>query len=190
MDDSTGVRLAPPTRVPSLLGGVGGVFVSHARLGEGSANVALQAGSPNATTFLWRGMEGVGSVEAEYQAWQRDRSQIQRRTGATIGLGLGLLAGSAAASGVFWALAVKRGREGDDHRQDVIAAQNSCADPQACPELVSAAAQRDTAYTDETRFVVIGSITAGTALVGGVLTGVFGAVGKKAVKDHGDWQGQ
>ena len=69
-------------------------------------------------------------------------------------------------------------------------AQNSCADPQACPELVSAAAQRDTAYTDETRFVVIGSITAGTALVGGVLTGVFGAVGKKAVKDHGDWQGQ
>ena len=190
VDAVTGVRLAPPTRVPSLLGGVGGVFVTHGRLGEGSANVALQAGSPNATTFQWRGMAGVGSVEAEYQTWQQGRAQIQKRNGASIGVGLGLLAGSAAASGVFWALAVKRGQDGDAYRQAAIDAQAACVDSQACPEMNNAAALRETAYTDETRFVIGGAITAGTAVLGGVLTGVFGAAGRKAVKHHGDWEGQ
>ena len=190
VDEITGVRLAPPTQVPSLLGGVGGVFVTHPRLGEGSVNVALQAGSPNATTFQWRGMKGVGSVEAEYQVWQQGRARLQKRNGASIGVGLGILAASAAASGVFWGLAVKRGRDGDGYRQDAIDAQDACADPTACSELNNAVALREAAYADETRFVIIGSVTAGTAVLGGVLTGVFGAAGRKAVVDHGDWDGQ
>jgi len=190
IDALTGVRLAPPTPVPSLLGGLGGVFVTHDRLGEGSINVALQAGSPNATTFQWRAMAGVGGVEAEFQAWGRARDAIRRRTGGTVGAGLGLAIGSAAASGVLWGLAVQRGRDGDAARQAAIDAQDACADPQACPELANQAAIRDRAYADETRFVIGGAVTAGTALLGGVLTGVFGAAGKRALTAHGDWGGQ
>jgi len=69
-DEETGVLIAPPLRMGPLMGGSGGIFLEHPRLGVAAADVSLQPGRANATTFVWRGLQGVSGVRDEFIAWK------------------------------------------------------------------------------------------------------------------------
>jgi hypothetical protein len=191
----TGVRLAPATAIDSLIGGVGGVFVSHPILGESSTDLAIQAAAPNnATTLKWRGMTGVPTVQGEYEQWQAAHRKVKARRDAGIAVPLAMAIGSAAASGVMWGLAVQRGDAARAANAAAQAAQAECETAGTaianCSEFDNQIALQNAGFADETSFVIAGTVTAGTAALGAILTGVFGGAGQKAVKDHGEWEGQ
>jgi hypothetical protein len=73
VDPETGVLLAPPLKLGPLMGGSGGLFLEHPRLGAAAGDVSLQPGRVNATTFAWRDLEGVSGVRREFMVWKRSQ---------------------------------------------------------------------------------------------------------------------
>ncbi len=155
-DSATGVRLAPPHRIDSVLSGLGGVFVEHPRLGTGSAELALTATSVNAMTFPWRDLEGVAAVRAEHDIWARKDRAIRGRTTGGVVAGIGLAAGGALAGGLLWAGAVSKGRE-------AAAAKAAAFDAQSAgePEVVSEQVARSRQALDAERGLAIAGSVAG-----------------------------
>jgi len=182
VDPTSGVRLAPPRRVHSLVGGVGGLFVEHPRLGEGSASVVLASGSVNATTFVWRPMPGVAEIEAEYERWKRNDTLLRRKatggTAATVGVAIG----SGIASGILWASAVAKGREIDEA---ISQASGASGDDFVHWSNVYKNAQRD-----EKGLAAAGSVAAGVAAVGLGLSVVLTFRGKRELASLGEWDPQ
>ena len=107
IDPTTGVRLAPPTTVPSLHGGAGGLWVTHPSLGAGTGNLVLASGRDNAMAFDFRSLEGVPAVQARWEQWRTQRAAANAAAngarvhgvlgGVLLGAGGGLLAGGFAA---------------------------------------------------------------------------------------------
>jgi len=105
-DPSTGVRVAPQLRFPSLPPGTGGLFVDHPTLGEGSTPVELDGGGASTMAWSLEGLEGVPRVRDAWHAWRRVERQAtvgKTRTGAAAatsailaGAGAALLIGAAA----------------------------------------------------------------------------------------------
>ncbi len=106
VDDETGVLIAPPLRMGPLMGGSGGIFLEHPRLGVAAADVSLQPGRVNATTFAWRTLEGVDGVKDEFARWKN--TQEGRRSMRAppwvppfaVGIGSALVAGALLAGGL------------------------------------------------------------------------------------------
>lgn len=169
LDAQTGVRLADPLLVRALIGGSGGIFVSHPVLGEGAGTIVLEPGNVNATTFAWRDMPGVSRVTERYGDWSLQRADLTRKVNGRAAAPVALAIGSAVASGVTLALAA------DAHRRVGETAASRDVD------LNRAAVQQRSAFT------VIGGVAAGVAVVGFVITGGVSARGKQELADFGEW---
>lgn len=168
IDGGTGVRLAEPMLVDSLIGGAGGVFVAHPLLGEGAGSVVLEPGSVNATTFQWRDMEGVANVSGLYQAWSLERDMLVKRRGQ-VAAPIALVIGSGIASGVLAALAFDADRRLDESAQARDVALNQAA------------------LEQRTAFSVIAGIAGGVAVGGIAITGAVGAKARRDLAEFGEW---
>lgn len=186
IDPASGVRLAPPTRVDSLLGGVGGLFVTHPVLGDGSAEFVLQKDSVNAWTFDWRRLDGVDALTARYETWSATRSTLERRRGGAVGASLGATMGSAVASGLLWGLAVKRGQDAND----ALGSWRTAADAGDASGVASHRRANEQALADERALAWAGSLAGGLGVVGAVVTVIVGVRGQRALEAHGEWEGQ
>ena len=169
IDTQTGVRLADPLQVRSLIGGSGGIFVSHPLLGEGAGSVVLEPGGVNATTFDWRGMDGVARVSGPYLRWSEGRADLQRAIrGQTVAPAV-IAVGSAIASGLLLGLAidadVRLARTAEAHQVDL----------------------NHVALEQRSAFAITGGITATTAVIGVVISAGVGATGKRRLADLGEW---
>lgn len=169
IDAGTGVRLADPLLVESLIGGAGGIFVSHPVLGDGAGSIVLEPGSVNATTFDWRALQGVAVVSDLYQGWSRRRSQLQKTVRGQAAAPAALAIGSAVASGVMLALAL----DAEQRLEDAALARDVAGN--------AAASEQRTA------FGVVAGVAGGVAVVGVAITGALGARGKRELAEFGEW---
>ena len=183
VDEPTGVRLAPPHTLDSLLGGSGGIFVSHPVLGSGVAAAVLEPGGLNTVTFERSGLQGVPAVQAAYEAWKLRRAEERTRS-ARAPLITGLLAvGAGLAAAALAGGAVAEGRTVTAARALAISSSER-GDPVAVDT-------HWTDYDDASRREQ--GLLAGTGILGGValtaagLTITFGAVGNKRVAEVGVW---
>jgi len=135
VDTATGVPVSAPVDFDSLLGGVGGVFVTHPVLGGGVLSVALAPGERNTATFDWSAMAGVPRMKAAYEGWRLKRS-ADLALSRTVPVVMGVVAGGTALT----ALALGLG---------ALASEASAAETrlEAIAEIDSAASQDDIDYT-------------------------------------------
>jgi hypothetical protein len=105
VDEETGVLIAPPLKMGPLMGGSGGLFLEHPRLGVAAADVSLQPGRVNATTFGWRDLAGVDGVRDEFTRWKNSQPGRQSMRAPkwvpplAVGIGSALAAGALLAGG-------------------------------------------------------------------------------------------
>jgi len=101
LDPKYGLRLAPELTFDSLLGGPGGVWLSHPRLGEVAQEIVLENGAWSGTRFDVSEMQGTAEATARWQAWRRAKEGAivrHRRAAAVTAVLAGVLAGGAAAA--------------------------------------------------------------------------------------------
>ena len=183
LDEASGVRLARPFVVGSLIGGSGGLFVTHPVLGSGTGTLVLEPGSINATTFDWSHLPGIDGVRREYGVWSEGRELLLRQGRGAIAAPLSLAIGSAIASGLVFALAVDA-----DHRlSESAAAAQQAQDAGDVNELARQADLNRTAARQQSSFVVAGGITSGVAVVGIVVSIGLGVRAKRRLADYGTW---
>jgi len=180
VDPLTGVRVAGPQKVDSLPGGSAGIFVTHPVLGSGNISTALAPAEANATTFDWRNMDGLSQVSAAYETWKAERMKVKRQaTGATVAP-LALTIGSGVASGVLWGMAISQGKQVTSLAEQAQATEDTTEVNELRNDYAIASRR-------ETQLLTAAGITSGTAVIGGVLTGVFGRVGQQKVLKLGEW---
>ena len=185
LDPATGLAIADPVRIDSLIGGVGGLFVQHATLGEASATVVLEPGAANATTFQWRGLPGVAGLQTAYDEWSSSRAAAKRAAAGSTAAFVGLTVASGVASGLLFMLANDAALQADGSRALAIQAVEA-ADVDATEILAHRATYEDAVAQQE-------GLTAGAAIAGGVagvgfaMTVTFGAVGQKKLAQIGTW---
>ena len=188
IDPETGVRVAPPLALDSLVGGGGGLYVSHPVLGEGQQELTLGEATANAATFEWRGSEGmtdgVSRVQAAYDLWQEQRLaatlQARQRT-AALGVTTGVLA--AAGAGLLVA-GVVQSRLADDLQAQADAMQQ-IGDGDKVGEV---RARFDEARARERALVSVGWVGTGAAGAGLVLTIGSAAQVRRAADSVGPWE--
>ena len=183
IDNETGVLLAPPQRVFSLMGGSGAVSLRHPTLGQAPVPVVLEAATVNASTYPWESLEGVPRVAEAYGDWKtrlEAAQQGQQRTaalavlsGVFAGVGAGMLIGSA----------VEDGRLASTKADGLNIAD---ADAEA-DALATAWEANQRADRTKAGLLVGGSIGLGLAGAGVVLTFVSSTSAKQAVADVGPW---
>ena len=183
IDDSTGVRLAPPHKFLSLRGGSGGVFVAHPALGDAPASLVLESGSVNAATYPWQALEGVPGVTARYEDWKAEVAtarRLQQRTSA-----LGVLSGvlAAAGAGLLVGAAVEDGKI-TKSRAEGLGATDGMTDEGALE-----AAWQASLAARQTRngLLVGGAVSAGLGGVGLVVTFGSARSAREAVAEVGSW---
>ena len=183
LHEPTGVRVAPPHSIESLLGGTGGIFISHPVLGSGVAAAVLEPGSPNTVSFDLATLGGVPAVQAAYEAWKQRRLEARRRAAqAPVVTGL-VAAGAGVAAAVLAGSAVAAGQEVTSTRTLAITASEE-GDP----------AWVDSLWTDyhaasrrEQGLLVGSGVLGGVAVTAAGLTITFGAIGQKHVVEVGVW---
>ncbi len=187
IDPITGVSIAPEQHVDSLIGGSGGIFVEHPVLGEGTKELTLLPNSDlNATTFPWQTLEGIDEVRGRYELHQATRKKLVAKRDGGIAAGLAIAIGSGVASGVLFAAGQAEQTAAEATALEADAA--NLAYGRESNEFLNLKATYETGFANAERLYIAGSVTAGTAALGAVLTGVFGGAGQKAVKKHGDWE--
>jgi hypothetical protein len=180
VDPLTGVRVAPPHKLDSLPGGRAGIFVTHPVLGTGNVSTVLAPAEANASTFDWHVMDGLSTVSAGFERWKTERLAVQRRaTGSTVAPAL-LAIGSGIASGVLWGAGISAGK-------DVTALKAAATAAEDPSEVGRLGLEHQAAQRRETGLLTGAGVTSGVAVVGGVLTGVFGQRGRRAVVELGEW---
>ena len=180
IDPSTGVRVAGPQKVDSLVAGSAGIFVGHPILGEANATTALAPAEANATTFDWRSMPGLPNLLPIYEEWQADRLRVRREAAAGPAVSAALTIGSGIAAGVLWGLtATEAARMVDLGRQEIAA-----IDPMKEGDFRNQGAEAEFLRD---RYMIAAGATSGVAVIGGVLTGVFGRVGHQRIVKFGEW---
>jgi len=105
VDETTGVWILPPQRVDSLVGGRGGLFVSHPMLGSGSQDIDLSPGEAASFVFDPEGLEGTAAVKEAYAGWLEADAESRRRVEGSRSAGLAVLLGGLASAGTLAALA-------------------------------------------------------------------------------------
>ncbi len=183
LQGDSGVLIAPPEQIDSLIGGSGGLFVSHPTLGEGAGSLVLAPGSVNGATFDWASMSGAAELGTRYRTWADQRTQLQlharRRTAAPAAVAIG----SAVASGVMVGLLLDADRRLGASAAGVTDAIEA-GDGDAL-ELHTAANRA--AHQQRTSFAVGAGVAGGVAAAGFVITGVVGAKGRVELDRFGEW---
>ena len=183
IDDATGVRVAPPHSIDSLLGGTGGLFVSHPVLGSGVAAAVLEAGGPNSVTFDWSALQGVSAVTVGYEAWKLRRLEA-RKQAARAPVIAGLVAvGAGVAAAALAGGAVAAGDEVTAARAEAITASEA-------DDLVgvnTSWADYGSASARERGLLAGAGVLGGVAVTATGLTITFGALGSKRVAEVGVW---
>jgi len=182
VDPATGVRIAPPRRVDSLIGGTGGLFVSHPVLGSGASSFAVQSGTINATTFDWRSLSGVATVQASFDRWREANDPTPKRRARTVLLGVGTGALAAAAVGLI-AGAAALDAEVDMARQEGQALAGSGD----LEQLEGAWTWNQRAASTRDGLLVAGGVAGGLGVSGLTFTIVSGV--HRPELDLSDWDG-
>ena len=185
LDEATGVHIAPPLTLRSLVGGTGGLFLEHTTLGDAATVLMLEPGGANALQFRWRSMAGVPQVTARYLTWQEERqalitSHAKQRAQSVVGTILvGIVAGS------LFGAAGATGRQLDEAqaRGIVAAAQGQ----EGIGDLHDARA--DSANWERARnALLVGAATASAGMLVGVgLTFRIDHQGKAELLRYGEW---
>ena len=184
IDPGTGLRLAPPIVLDSLIGGTGGVFVTHAVLGGEVTSVVIEPGAANAATFEAESLAGAAAVRERWLAWSDHRADLQQRTqrGPLI---FGLIAGgSATVAAILVGGASGSGREATGARQLAIQATGT-GDLDAIPAAWEA--HGDAAVRERGLLTAAGVLT-GVAVTSAGLTLTFGLRGQRARAELGAWE--
>ena len=185
LDPSTGLSIAEPLRIDSLIGGVGGLFVQHPTLGDASATVVLELGATNATTFQWRGLPGVAGLQTAYDEWSVGEAAARRSSaGGTVAM-VALTVASGVAAGVLFGSADAAAVEADGARALAISAVEAVDVDHA-----AVAAHReayDAAVAQQEALTAGGAISSGVAGVGFGLSVTFALAGRQKLKAMGPW---
>ncbi len=175
IDPETGLRLAPPLPIDSLLGGKAGVWLEHPVLGSANQEVVLEGGAWSAALIDLGGLDGVAAITSRWQEWSRAEAPatpqaVPAVTGVLGGL---LLAGGATALGLSQVAADRRIRPG-------LVCEALGPDADSCVEAASLKTQQE---------ALIGSGIAGLGLgVASVsLTIGLGVRGKKGHRASSGW---
>ena len=185
IDRETGVRVAPSFPIESLVGGRSGLFVSHPFLGDGAHEVVLSTGTLNATTFDWRGQEGmqagIEEIRLRYEAWMATSGAVARKVRART-TGLAVASGVLAAAGAVLVIAgAAQSGELEFHRgkADAMLARGD--------DLTGVRADFDRVVARQTGLIAGGSVGLGLAGAGVVLTFGSSAQARKAA-DREPWE--
>gem|GEM_PF-1500309 len=185
-DPILGVRLAPPTTVPNLVGGNSGVFVSHPLLGVAVGDAVLKPGSGNTVQLDWRAMEGVAKVQAQYESWRADRGRVKARNDAlTVIVAVVGGLGAAAATGTWIAADQQAGLMADARD----AARLSIADGLGSQSGAAETKWQEAAALRQ-RLLIGGGVSAGLSGLGIGFTFALDAHGKKEMARIGEFEPQ
>lgn len=177
IDPVTGLRLAPPLRIDSLVGGRAGVWLEHPVLGSVTQEVVLESGAWSAALVDIDKLEGVAAIRSRYQAWSQSQGagkQTQRQAATAAGIVAGvLLAGGATALALSQVAADRRIRPGL-----VCAAIGPDAD--SCSEAAGLKTQQDVLLGGGIAAVGLGAASV-TLSIG------LGSRARKARSSTGSW---
>ena len=181
VDPATGVRIAPPRKVDSLIGGTGGLFVSHPVLGSDASSFAVLAGAVNATTFDWRALSGVSTVQESFDRWRQANDPAPKRATRTrvLGIGAGILA---AASVGLIAGAAAADADVDAARQEGLGVVD---DGGSDEELRSSWTWNQSSANTRDALLVIGGVAGGLGVTG--LTFTIVSAAHRPELDLSDW---
>jgi len=181
IDLGSGLRIAPPQRIDSLLGGAAGVWVEHPVLGQLSYEQQLEPGAENGSVFDAAQMPGARTVGTAWQGWRQGSEALQRkrRGGAAASAIVGglMMAGGGAALGLSQVAANARIRPEVTWRM---------LEEAGLPhERSRAEAERLERQQEALLWGGVGAISVG---VGGISISLgLGAKARAAAKDTGDW---
>jgi tetratricopeptide (TPR) repeat protein len=183
LDLESGVRVPEPQRIRSLVGGKGEVIVTHPVLGEGRTKFVLEPGAVNATTFNWRTMPGAATARSSFAQWKED-VVLQRRKAATRPLpGVVMAIAGGVAAGVLTGLGV----DATNQAGVLDAAYEAAKATESQDQLTARFATVQEKQTEGQRLLGGAAISAGVAGVGGALTVILAASGKKPPRVD-DWR--
>ena len=190
VDPETGVLLASPLHVDSLVPGQARLHVQHPTLGETSLDFALRATGANATTLSLDLLPGVAPLAVRYRA-RLEQEQLlrlgaRRRAAVGLGVGGGLLAGGIAA--LLGAL--DQGAKADDLRDRHIEVQSICRSAADCPESDLLTNQREANARSQRALLGLAAGGAAGAGVAFGLTAAFGGRAQRALRLLPPWGGQ
>ena len=175
LDREAGVRVPTPQRVKSLVGGQGEITVQHPVLGEGRARLVLEPGAVNATTFNWRTLPGTALARSSFEQWQQQvRAEQVRAATRPLPAALVAMAGGAVAG-------VLAGLGGEAAGQAAVLGQAYEESLATAPvtELSGRYAAWKAQELESERLLAGAAISGGVAAVGGSITIVLAATGKK-----------
>jgi len=181
-DAESGVRLAPPQKVSSLIGGSAGLFVNHPVLGKGNGSFVLAPGGVNATTFDWGAMSGVPAVRSRWDDWQARRRALERSSAHLPRVTLGIGIGTGIAAGILWA-ATAAERANYDNLKDAALRMGTLR-PAEWAELDD---DRRASADRERGFLTGAIVNSALSTVGIVVSIPLGAGHRKRVADLGAW---
>ncbi|MEE2830434.1 MAG: hypothetical protein VX498_14695 [Myxococcota bacterium] len=181
-DSESGVRLAPPQKVSSLIGGSAGLFVNHPVLGSGNGSVVLAPGRVNATTFDWSGMSGVPEVRSRWKKWQ-DREGFLRGSGSRLPrVTLAVGVGTGIAAGLLWAATAVERRNYEGLREQALA-----AGPLSPDEWSLRDEERQRSAARERGFATGAILSSAVSVVGITVSSPLGARNQKQMEELGSW---
>ena len=185
LDPSTGVMVAPPQRLGSLLGDTASLVVAHPVLGDGTLSVELEPSNVSKTTFEWRSLTGVPGVQRAFADWSSRRSSIQRQVRPGAGLSLGIGAAGGIASGVLFAVAASLAAQADGAKSLALTAASS--EPVDLAGVERYQQDYDAAVQARPGVIAAGAVSAGVAGVGLTVGIVIGGRGEARLKALGAW---
>jgi hypothetical protein len=181
VDPEWGIRLAEPTELTGLVGGVGSLVMQHPELGLAVSELVLETGSPNGLELDWRQLEGSAVVRSRYLAWQEARGTILEETRAGLAIGLATVGGGLVLSAIAWAAA-----GGSSGR--VVKARDSALAGMPHPDGAAGwYSEHQAAAADEQAWIGVATASAGVGVAGLGIAGVFGARGQLRLQELGDW---
>ena len=182
IDVHSGLRLVPETQVDSLIGGKGGVFVSHRSLGERNLEVVLENGAWTGVQFEAAGMPGAAPIGQAWETWRQGsdlrKKELQGASGALAVISGVLLGGGAALVGLSQYAANQRIKP--QLLCDAWTAHDGSYAGPACDEAGAIRRQQEA-------LLVAGSAAVGVGLAGVSVSVVFGAKAGKAGDGEGAW---
>ncbi len=183
IDPVTGLRLAEPQRLTSLIGGEVGVFVRHPQLGDWQAGTVLQSGAANGLEVALSAFEGSAEIQAAWEVWNAQKKQAQGRLrGASIGSAVlgGVMLGSGLAA-LLGGSSLTSSVAGLDLHCGVLTERAAVEAEQVCADAARAASQQQA-------WLMGGTVGVGLGTVGLVVSGVFGARAVRVNPPSGPWE--
>jgi tetratricopeptide (TPR) repeat protein len=182
LDPQTGVRIAPPQALDSMLGGTGELVITHPVLGQDTIRMVIEPGTVNASTFDWRSLPAVQTISESYEAWTK-QAQAKRAAALAAPIPPAVVALSGLGVGVGFLVAALQGQSQADSLRSTYEAELATGTQIGLQR--SWQAWNDQVVQVEKTWTGV-AIGGGVAGLGGVITLVVGAAPKKG-GDLGEW---